>query len=392
MILVSRALIAFLPFLINSPSFANETVSNIPVPRESVENLQNVLDRRVAKGSNQIEKELNCARERLMRQELTLNSDADPTNNVTPSLLSGDQAHWDCMLKNLSPHMLRSFEKFKLLGNDIERALFLSHVVVESGGFQHFSETKSFQKYQCVEGLGEGISAGNTLMTQVIVADQQDSKFGKGSGAGSWSMGSNRGFGPIQITGCSNRLSVIHYLNQFYRDPNLTPTWRENWTYGRDGEKQIMGNCTESQRNEFIISYGVSQEMNANLYGAFHDAGNLGLVGGTVNDPVTNLKPSSVEIPPMTPLSSTEFMFDASLAYWKGRNQELISNLSSPQDLYTSECKEQHYRGERDDWQSLAVRCSTRRIRGLTANQKDLLDSSTKTRTRYFRELAACMQ
>lgn len=218
------------------------------------------------------------------------------------------------MIKRLAKPLQAGFKKFGF--SSLARAQYYAQAIEESGGFTQLSEAKKFAK------------AGDDPVGHLIVNhyNDEDFKVNKASAAAtafaSHSYGEFRGRGLIQITGCDNYLSIIHYLNQMYA--GQTPHWKAYWDYpaGENKRKQIGAVCTKEQQRRIQAEYWNTQNMNPNLYGAFMEPMNFAAIGMKLKDPVSKKT-----------IDSEEFMVDASLAYWEGRCGERARNATSQEKL-----------------------------------------------------------
>jgi hypothetical protein len=314
------------------------------------------IEGRNVPGSNDVEKELRCLRQRLI------------IRNEKNNLLKSDQA--GNMIGLLAEPMARSFKKFNMT-DPRERAFFYAQIIVESGGFTKLSETTNHTPEKSLSNA----TPGGAAITQIIEEDRQDPKFhGKSGSAG---YGEFRGRGLLQITRCDNYLSVIHYLNLMYR--GLPPAWQSGWSYERGGkEVAIAQTCSATDMREMQKEYADEKHMNPNLFGAFEDPLKFGLVGVTLTD----------DSLPQPKISSAEFMVDTSLAYWKSRCAGIIHNLDPVSLNRYLPCFGNYYQ-EGDTAEALANKCVTQCVKG--SGKQETLRASQE-RLRYLKDAMACMR
>ncbi|MCB9072703.1 MAG: hypothetical protein H6623_03710 [Bdellovibrionaceae bacterium] len=272
----------------------------------------------------------------------------------------------------LAPFLELAFEREKM--SKKERALFLSQAIVESGGFTHFSETK---KLTADKGGSENRTTLQLAMDVLAKAANGDLLAGKAKAGAKHSsqFGQYRGRGMIQLTGCDNYLSALHYLNLKYR--NQKPYWQPYWYASEEKqppkETQVGHVCSDAQLNKIMEIYEKNSQhkMSLNLYDALEDPMRLGWAGATLHD-----KKLEQDI------TGEKFMMDIAMAYWKGRCGEGIESiLKNPQKTTSSFCPKDRRKMDNDE---IISRCTTQCVKGS--------QGSWKERNTYFKLAQECSQ
>lgn len=352
-------LLVLLSFLMSLNIQAQEAVSNSPSSSsgnaEAMQSAQSLVGQYV-QGKNTVEKELLCIRARMNQKGGIHLLRSEASKN---------------MIELLSTGMEASMKKFKMMSAN-ERAFFYAQIIVETGGFTKLSETTNHS----IEGSLSNASAGSAFITQFIEAHEQNDDFSNSNNSGSAGYGVYRGRGLIQLTGCDNYLSTIHYLNQFYAGREQ-PYWRGYWTFenSEGATEQVTATCSRNDLPRIQESYrqlNSTSNYNANLYGAFEDPMRFAQVGATLTNPNNATQT----------ISSVEFMTDAAIAYWRGRCGEYASSLNAREIGLNMSCRQMRQDG--DTWQENANRCLTKCVRGTT--------NGSEQRLEYLNEALECMQ
>lgn len=228
----------------------------------------------------------------------------------------------------LSPMLDQAFNKMGFA--PLERALFLSQAIEETGGFTQLSESKSFT------------NQGDSALGHLASAITNDGLFSQRAGAkSSHEFGVFRGRGLLQISRCDNFFTVVHYLNQYYRGGKSEDLrWQSHWEIDeaqtrreiasvqkeiRDSsnaaklerlrtrmaqlEKTKTANtlnevCTPRQIAKMKDQYRERYGMDANLFGLLDDPKRFAQLGMEFTDPVSGKH-----------IDSEQLMVDSSLAY-----------------------------------------------------------------------------
>lgn len=261
------------------------------------------------------------------------------------------------MMNLLSPHLEAGFRKFGLGGR--ERALFYSQVIEESGAFTTMTESKSYAHQPGADPIG-----------QLTVAAIYDRQFAGHKGAKkSKHFGQFRGRGLLQISGCENYLSVIHYLNLM--DKGQPPVWRSGWRYQQDGQNISIGTvCSDEDLAKFARQYNDKFRMNADLYGILDNPARLAMVGAQLTDPM-----SKKTVP------SEQVLVESSLAFWRGQCGKTLEHVADPQRLKNYDpCRSY----ASDDYFDHATKCLTKCVKGSTGDYE--------RRSRWLKTAMACVR
>jgi hypothetical protein len=297
--------------------------------------------------------ELNCIR-----------SKASPKDDIaTPDAAK--------MIEILAQPLENAFRKFKV--SRLERALFYSQALEESGGFTTLNERPVYKnKANADDPIGHLALAA--LDDVHKVKDKNEDRAARAKRALQYKE--FRGKGLMQLSRCDNYLSVIHYLNQM--NAGKTPVWKPYWEYPVsdkilvfkkvvDGKtiterkrdlKQISQVCTPEQRKLVAAEYERETGMNANLYGAWDEPQKFAMLGADFTDPLSKKT-----------ISSEKFMVESSLAIWRGSCGKAVNVAANSarlkQDPLCADFKD-------EDYAVHATRCVTNCIRGNIKDAKDL--------------------
>ncbi|NJL25651.1 MAG: hypothetical protein HC902_11080 [Calothrix sp. SM1_5_4] len=282
-------------------------------------NFDALFPRPASDAVNDVQKELECIR--------------DLTANKGELIKSPQSAE---MIKHLAPVIQDAFQRFNVKG--IERALFYSQALEESGALTVLSESTKY-----------GI-AGRDAIGNVIVSAINDPLYRARPGAkASREFGIYRGRGLIQISRCDNYLSIIHYLNLLYA--GRKPEWKAYWEVkGTKGKREIKEVCSKEDVADASAHYRTQYGMNPNLYGAFEDPMRFAMIDGELTDPMSKKT-----------IASEKFMLDATLAYWRGRCGETVDRSADRAALKTYAACSQF---QSEDYLTHASKCLTRCIKG----------------------------
>jgi hypothetical protein len=255
------------------------------------------------------------------------------------------------ILQQLYEPLEQGFKDFHF--TPTERALFYSQVLAETMGFTQLTEAKNFS------------TAGADAIGQVVDGDS-NTKFFRGPSKNSKShkstqMGDFRGRGLLQITGCDNYLSVIHYLNLLYS--HKTPYWQTYWILG-DNDTQITSVCGPNEikliKDHYPSFNKDSKTFHADLYGVLSEPRKLASLKESLEDPLTKKH-----------IASEKLMVDASMAYWRGKCDSVVDGINDDPKLLKSSVSQiaqnltKCVRGsttagwkEREEWLKFALGCS----------------------------------
>lgn len=287
-----------------------------------------------------------------------------------------------------------------------ERALFYSQIFVESAFFSHLSETKKFSTSHT-----DSSDPQRLAMSALVHNVNSDSDFKeKVNSRTSNNYGQYRGRGLIQLTGCDNMLSAIHYLNMEYSGKNpewishwdirtneqikkdridLTKKYRESLSSDEIEKKiqavakqnQIGPVCNDPQKLEKLInSYSESHPgMSLNLFGAVKDPFRFSMPGADFTDEKTKKR-----------ITGEKFMVDTTLAYWNGRcGKDIQEFIRSPKSSESVFCPSKSDRQKMND-QEIISYCATKCVKGSVGGRGE--KGGWHDRHHWFLEAQKCVK
>jgi hypothetical protein len=237
------------------------------------------------------------------------------------------------IIDKISPHLAKAFEKYKF--SPMERALFYSQVIEESGGFTSLTESNNYGN-----PAGDGI--GN-----VINATLSDPHFKAKKGATrSKQFGDFRGRGLIQVSRCDNYFSVLHYMRQMRE--GKTAVWKADWKYPSGKSSKTVGTvCTPAD-----IAGMKAANPGIDPYGVLDNPVKMAMLDGEFRDNNG-----------ANPIPSEQFLAEASVAFWRGNCGDTSANASDRTKLEAlARCKE--YAG--GEYSAHASKCMTKCVKGVT--------------------------
>lgn len=286
-------------------------------------------------------------------------------------------------MKQIAPALERAFRKNKF--SPAERRHFFAQMLVETAGLTSLSETANLRTDKNMENASTGsLAMVNLIRTTSMSAPPTDKKLKHNSR--SVHFGDFRGRGLIQITGCDNFLSVLHYLNLQYSGSQ--PQWQTSWYASEEKatrEKpikhlQIGKSCSgENQKKleEVLRIYQKNYNMDLDLYGAVSEPMRFAMVGSEFpQSPNHHRRDRSGHACKNRPsercIDSEDFMVDATMAYWRGRCGKYITRSLNGTSSSIPECKKIELAS--DSPALTQVKCITRCIKGDAASSDKRLE------------------
>jgi len=268
-----------------------------------------------------VKQQLKCIRSKAKKGELFANPNAEK------------------MIERLAPALENGFYKFKM--SPLERALFYSQVIEESGGMLHFTENKDYK------------NPAKDPLTALFQAAASDEAFKAKKGAThSAQFGDFRGRGLIQVSRCDNYISALHYMNLM--NAGKKPEWKPYWEYvvhAKVPEKKKIGTvCSPQEIKAVEAQYRKNYGTELDPYGVFENPMKMAMIDGVLQDS----KGKNMIV-------SEQFMVEASLSFWRGKCNDVVVNTVDRNRLATYEpCREFADK----DYNVHASKCITKCVKG----------------------------
>lgn len=260
-------------------------------------------------------------------------------------------------VERIAPYLDRAFDQYKF--SPLERALFISQVIEETGGFSTLNESKKNYGRPGLDSIG-----------QMVNSRDDDDRFKcnpkKGNSA---NFGPFRGRGLIQVSRCDNYFSVLHSVNQMHdgkeplRGSENPVEWRADWKYqiGTKKEKrekkgktvyvdvpvyQEMGSCCPREHwQRMMAKYQQDFGRPVDPYGVFDDPLKIGMTGAEFD----NGRGGKI--------ASEQLMVESSIAFWRGGCAATTHHVVDRERLESFErCKDL----KDPDYTKFATRCILR--------------------------------